>query len=194
MNQHGHPVPPAVPKGTIYSFTSNDYGATFIQDIDYRLRFDDYDEFEVISLNDPKVILLPDGRYRMYVASMIRTGQGNDEIKWSIISATTSSSVTVEPQPRIPSIINLHQNYPNPFNPNTEIVFQALKQTEIGLTIYNMAGQSVWTKNLGQKEKGVYKVPWKGETATEQPAVSGIYFYRINVGDKHLIGKMSLVK
>ena len=85
MNQHGHPVPPVEPKGTIYSFSSEDHGATFTKDSDYRLRFDDYTEFEILSLNDPKVILLPDGRYRMYIASMIRTGPGDDDIKWAVV-------------------------------------------------------------------------------------------------------------
>ena len=116
---------------------------------------------------------------------------GTDSDTVSVLVHNTTTSVD---QNTIPNELKLYGNHPNPFNPITEIVFQVLKQTEISLTIYNIAGQSVWTKNLGQKEKGVYKVPWKGETTTEQPAVSGIYFYRINVGDKHLIGKMSLVK
>ena len=110
------------------------------------------------------------------------------------VSVLVQNTTTAVDQNTIPNELKLYGNHPNPFNPSTEIVFQVLKQTEISLTIYNIAGQRVWTKNLGQKEKGVYKVPWKGRTTTEQPAVSGIYFYRINVGDKHLIGKMSLVK
>ena len=154
MNQHGHPVPPAVPKGTIYSFTSNDHGVTFIQDPDYRLRFDDYDEFEVISLNDPKVILLPDGRYRMYVASMIRTGQGNNDIKWSIISATTSPSVLVETKPKIPSIFYLFQNHPNPFNPVTSLGYDLPQDGIVNITIYDMMGRIVKTLVNGSQTAG----------------------------------------
>ena len=116
---------------------------------------------------------------------------GTDSDTVSVLVQNTTTSVD---QNTIPNELKLFGNYPNPFNPITEIMFQVLKQTEISLTIYNVTGQSVWTKNLGQKEKGFYRVPWKGETATEQPVVSGIYFYRINVGDKHLMGKMSLVK
>jgi len=116
---------------------------------------------------------------------------GTDSDTVSVLVQNTTTSVD---QNTIPNELKLFGNYPNPFNPITEIMFQVLKQTEISLTIYNVAGQSVWTKNLGQKEKGFYRVPWKGETTTEQPVVSGIYFYRINVGDKHLMGKMSLVK
>ena len=49
-------------------------------------------------------------------------------------------------------------------------------------------------QNLVQKEKWRYRVSWKWETTTGQPAVSGIYFYRINVDSGHLIGKMLLAK
>ena len=116
---------------------------------------------------------------------------GADSDTVSVLVQNTTTSVD---ENLIPKELKLFGNYPNPFNPNTEIMFQVLKQTEISLIIYNVAGQSVWTKNLGQKEKGLYRVSWKGETTTGQPAVSGIYFYRINVDSGHLIGKMLLAK
>ena len=116
---------------------------------------------------------------------------GADSDTVSVLVQNTTTSVD---ENLIPEELKLFGNYPNPFNPNTEIMFQVLKQTEISLIIYNVAGQSVWTKNLGQKEKGLYRVSWKGETTTGQPAVSGIYFYRINVDSGHLIGKMLLAK
>jgi hypothetical protein len=94
----------------------------------------------------------------------------------------------------IPGELKLFGNHPNPFNPKTEIVFQVLKQTDIKLAIYNVYGQRVWIKNLSQREKGLCRVPWAGKTAQGKPVVSGIYFYRVRVGDKHLLGKMSLVK
>jgi hypothetical protein len=110
------------------------------------------------------------------------------------VSVLVQNTTTSVDENLIPKELKLFGNYPNPFNPNTEIMFQVLKQTEISLIIYNVAGQSVWTKNLGQKEKGLYRVSWKGETTIGQPAVSGIYFYRINVDSGHLIGKMLLAK
>ncbi len=80
------------------------------------------------------------------------------------------------------------------FNPKTEIVFEVLNRTKVSLTIYNVYGQNVWTKNMGLLEKGSYVFPWNGETTQKKPLVSGIYFYRVSVGDKHLISKMSLIK
>ena len=127
----------------------------------------------------------------MFALSVADEFGGADSDTVSVLVQNTTTSVD---ENLIPEELKLFGNYPNPFNPNTEIVFQVLKQAEINLIIYNVAGQNVWTKNLGQKEKGLYRVPWKGETTTGQPAVSGIYFYRINVGGGHLIGKMLLAK
>ena len=114
-----------------------------------------------------------------------------DQDTISVLAQNTTASVD---DSLIPEKLKLFGNYPNPFNPNTEIVFQVLKHTDISLTIYNVYGQSVWTKSLGQKEKGFYSVPWSGKTTLGKPVVSGVYFYRVNAGDKHLLGKMSLVK
>ena len=110
------------------------------------------------------------------------------------ISVLVQNTTTAIDDKLIPEELKLFGNHPNPFNPKTEIVFQVLKQTEIRLAIYNIYGQSVWTKSLGQRDKGLYSVPWDGETTQGKSAVSGIYFYRVNAGDKHLFGKMSLVK
>ena len=72
---------------------------------------------------------------------------GADSDTVSVLVQNTTTSVD---ENLIPKELKLFGNYPNPFNPNTEIMFQVLKQTEISLIIYNVAGQSVWTKNLGQ--------------------------------------------
>ena len=194
MNQHGHPVPPAVPKGTIYSFTSNDHGATFIQDPDYRLRFDDYDEFEVISLNDPKVILLSDGRYRMYVASMIRTGQGNDDIKWSIVSATTSPSVVVETKPKMPSIFYLFQNHPNPFNPVTSLRYDLPEDGIVNITIYDMLGGIVKTLVNGSQTAGYKSIKWNATNDRNESVSAGLYLYTIQAGEFRQTKEMVLLK
>jgi hypothetical protein len=70
-------------KNVIYSFLSNDDGATYTFEPGARLQFSDYKEATLMSLNDPVVVRLPDGRYRMYVASL-----RSDNV-WTIVSATT---------------------------------------------------------------------------------------------------------
>jgi dienelactone hydrolase len=76
--------------GYIYSFTSTDHGETFVQDESIRLQPDDFEEFYVWSLNDPSVIELPDGRFRMYVAAKISQNADGSDVEWGIVSVTTS--------------------------------------------------------------------------------------------------------
>jgi hypothetical protein len=73
----------AMHQTSIYSFISNDDGATFSLEPGTRLLFTDFKGTTLTSLNDPVCIRLPDGRYRIYVASL-----RSDNV-WVIISATT---------------------------------------------------------------------------------------------------------
>ena len=80
-------VPPQGIKGDIYSFVTDD-GVTFTPEPGPLLQPGDFTAYQVYSLNDPKVVLLPDGRYRMYVAAMTDDGQGGH--RWVIVSATAA--------------------------------------------------------------------------------------------------------
>ena len=93
-----------------------------------------------------------------------------------------------------PGEIRLIGNYPNPFNPKTEIVFEVIKMSEVGVSVYNVYGQEVWRKNLGKLDKGFHRTLWDGEDIKSKPVVSGVYFYRVSYGDRSLISKMSLLK
>lgn len=77
----------AMRQGVIYSFLSEDEGRHFRQEPGVRLAPGDFKEFRVISLHDPWVVRLADGRYRMYVAAALEGGLG--EPKFAIVSATT---------------------------------------------------------------------------------------------------------
>jgi hypothetical protein len=72
----------------IYSFLSTDDGKSFSADAGARILKSDFTELTVQSLNDPTMVLLPDGRYRIYVAALISKGAGT---KWAILSATSDA-------------------------------------------------------------------------------------------------------
>ena len=116
---------------------------------------------------------------------------GTDRDTISVLVQNTTNAIGAN---LLPEELRLIGNFPNPFNPKTKIVFETLKETEVGLSIYNIYGQSVWKTNLGLLEKGLHAVSWAGENAQNKTPTSGIYFYRVIVGDKHLISKMSLIK
>lgn len=87
MVQGNVPIPGQQSCCDIYSFSTTD-GYTFTQDAGIRLQAGDFTEFTVWSLNDPWVIVLPDGRFRLYVAGLI-TDDSSSEPFWVILSATT---------------------------------------------------------------------------------------------------------
>jgi hypothetical protein len=78
-------------QGTIYSFTTVD-GYHYAQDPGVRARPSDY---AALTLHDPAVVRLPDGRYRMYVAEQTSPGV------FSLVSATSG----VEWRAWLPAIV-----------------------------------------------------------------------------------------
>ncbi len=76
---------------SIFSFTSDDDGSSFEADAGVRLAPEDFSAFDVWSLNDPSVVQLPDGRYRMYVAGLISEDADASDAHWVILSATSES-------------------------------------------------------------------------------------------------------
>lgn len=84
----GAPIPGTKATGLIYSHTSTDGGYTWTKDEGIRLSKDDF-SYDVWSLNDPHVVRLADGRYRMYVTALIADDSGNSTTGYKevIISA-----------------------------------------------------------------------------------------------------------
>ena len=86
------------------------------------------------------------------------------------------------------------QNYPNPFNPETTIKF-GIREAEFGtLEIFNIKGQKVKTLVNGILEAGEHTVVWNGTDDTGQKVGSGVYLYRLNIGDKSLTQKILMLK
>ncbi len=78
----------------------------------------------------------------------------------------------------IPNSFSLLQNYPNPFNPTTNIKFQIPKSGFVKLIIFDVLGKEVQTLVNKQLSPGTYSADFDG---TSLP--SGIYYYRLEVGD-----------
>ena len=98
---------------------------------------------------------------------------------------------------------SLSQNYPNPFNPTTAIPFHiscklhdasCTTPSHTTLTIYNVLGQRVRTLVDEDKLPVEYKVIWDGKDGAGKDVASGIYFYRLKVGDYAETKRMVLLK
>jgi len=118
----------------------------------------------------------------------------------NIISVTTNHfslwAVTSSDEEliNVPGEIVLHQNYPNPFNSETTIYFELPEKSFVNLIVYNILGQEVQVLLKEEKIGGRYFVRWDGKNASDRPAPSGLYIYRIIAEDFVQVKKMLLIR
>lgn len=83
----------------------------------------------------------------------------------------------------------LNQNYPNPFNPSTAIEFSIPTAQNVRLTVYNVLGQQVASLVNQNLSAGVHTATFNASSLS-----SGVYFYRLEAGNKVAVKKMLLIK
>lgn len=89
----------------------------------------------------------------------------------------------------IPYTFGLEQNFPNPFNPTTNIKYSLLKNSYVNIKIFDMTGSEIAELVNGNFDAGEHNITWD---AANYP--SGVYFYRMAVGNQTIEKKMALVK
>jgi hypothetical protein len=97
----------------------------------------------------------------------------------------------------VPREMDLRQNYPNPFNPMTVISYQlpVLSGVEgplagdVRLVVYDLLGRELAVLVNEKKAPGTYEVEFDGTGLA-----SGVYIYRLTVGQKTLQRSMVHVK
>jgi hypothetical protein len=82
-----------------------------------------------------------------------------------------------------PASVVLCQNYPNPLNPGTSIVFSLPERNAVDLAVYDLAGRRVKTLVHGSRDAGVHAFDWSGYDEAGARVASGVYFYKLTVGD-----------
>ncbi|MCL6100551.1 MAG: T9SS type A sorting domain-containing protein [Bacteroidetes bacterium] len=102
-----------------------------------------------------------------------------------VIDKTTGVNLTKS----ITRDYHLSQNYPNPFNPTTTISYQLSAFSRVKLKVYNMLGREVATLVNEEKAPGNYEVKFDGSNLS-----SGVYFYRMQVGNFTQTKKFVLLK
>lgn len=97
----------------------------------------------------------------------------------------------------VPNEFSLAQNYPNPFNPSTFIQYtipQTANLTTTRLEIFNMLGQRVRILVNEKLSAGTYSVGWNGISDSGEAVASGVYLYRLSVGEFVDMKKMLMLK
>ena len=107
-----------------------------------------------------------------------------------ILKVNTGNAVSSENDLGIPREVELYQNYPNPFNPSSIIRFGVPEQAPVRLEVFDILGRKVMTLLNGEvKQAGRYNITFDGRALA-----SGMYIYRLVIGDKVLTKKMTLIK
>jgi hypothetical protein len=131
---------------------------------------------------------IPDS-IRNYNASLkVYTSVGTKEVVLTGIGK--ENTVNVENEKMIPLTFSLAQNYPNPFNPSTTISWQSPVSSWQTLKIFDALGREIETLVNEYKEAGVHSILY----IINSTLPSGIYFYRLQVGDFIQTKKMTLLK
>lgn len=91
----------------------------------------------------------------------------------------------------------LLQNAPNPFNASTVISFLIpfrLAGEPTRLSIYNLAGQLVRVLQLEAQQAGEHRLSWDGRDDYGREVASGVYIYRLDVGEWAVHRRMLLLR
>ena len=84
---------------------------------------------------------------------------------------------------QVPDRHFLFQNYPNPFNANTTIRYQLKNAEHVTIEIFDILGRKVQTLVHTEKPAGYYFVLWDGRNYQRQYPASGIYIYKMRIGN-----------
>ena len=130
-----------------------------------------------------------------FVDEILKEGKYHYRLKQIDFDGTSNYSDIVEIEINSPVQFSLEQNYPNPFNPSTKIKFTVpvtLSEVEgslVTLKVFDVLGNEVATLVNEEKTSGSYEVEYNTVGLS-----SGVYFYKLQVGNLVETKKMLLLK
>jgi flagellar hook assembly protein FlgD len=138
-----------------------------------------------------------DGLY-VEAASGLDLVQVPFDVAKAVIGTDVSTAVTEVEGAPTPASFVLGSCYPNPFNATTTIGFSIPERgaaSPVTLSVYNSAGQRVATLVASELAAGQYTATWDGRDDAGQAVASGVYVYRLNVGQEFVQSRdMTLLK
>jgi hypothetical protein len=123
---------------------------------------------------DEKVVLQPDGASARLV-----------------LLVGTASYIERQKSRLAPDKLRLLGNYPNPVSHSTTIEYGLPEEEHVRLAIYDILGRRIQVLVDETQRAGFHRVQWGG---ADRSVASGVYFYRLRVGDKSKVKKMTVVR
>ncbi|MBN2357196.1 right-handed parallel beta-helix repeat-containing protein [candidate division KSB1 bacterium] len=125
-----------------------------------------------------------------YVTVTVTDSAGNT----SEFSNSLPTGVEREERPMVATTWQLSQNYPNPFNQGTMISYLLAAPAHVQVRIFNLTGEEVMVLVNEQQDAGTHAVPWRGEDRRGRLLPSGVYLYRLQVGNRMEVKKLLLTR
>jgi hypothetical protein len=94
---------------------------------------------------------------------------------------------------QVPGRTALFQNAPNPFRSKTTIRFDLAEAGPVRLRVYDASGRLLRTLAEGEFPAARHTFVWDGRDNDGRQVANGIYFYRLDTGERSLSRKMLLV-
>jgi hypothetical protein len=107
------------------------------------------------------------------------------------VSVATISGLNGESQDWL---FALGANDPNPFSSCTSIRYSLSRASQTSLNVFDVKGASVLTLARGHREAGPHLVIWDGKSSDGSTVPPGIYFIRLQAGDRVATQKVVLVR
>lgn len=118
-----------------------------------------------------------------------------ESIQTTVVKVDRPTSIGMEADETVPHSFSLLQNYPNPFNAGTRIPYDVPdEETEIKLSIYDIRGALIRTLVEEWHVPGRYAIHWDGRNEDGRSAGSGVFLYRLTIGDRSLVRKLVVVR
>lgn len=94
-----------------------------------------------------------------------------------------------------PLTLSLSPAVPNPFGAVTSIAYELPQASVVTLDVYDVSGRNVKTLLRDvQEPAGRHVVQWNGCDDAGKQVATGVYFYRVEVGEERLTEKVMLVR
>ncbi len=93
-----------------------------------------------------------------------------------------------------PELIDNVRNFPNPSHSNATISYELGREVPVTLAIYNVRGERVRVLIDGVVQNGLNNVEWNGKDSAGRQMASGVYFYRLDAGERSITRRMIIIR
>jgi uncharacterized membrane protein len=114
--------------------------------------------------------------------------------KWFIIRSTATGIAEEPDTPEEAEVVSGVHAHPNPMRGRTTLSFTLPRPQDVSMTVYDISGRLVAEVENGHREAGLQEIVWDGRDANGAEVASGIYLCRLDAGEHHVTGKVTILR